>query len=375
MINNIIRYKCCICDNSLNSIINLENYPISLAMSNNNNYTFNELIFTECVNCKTIQIKKLIDLKILYNQPHNNNIIGKTWIEHFEKFSSIINRFKKHNDNILEIGGPTDKIEKYVDNYSQWTLMDPNSVKYSGKNIQNINNFFSEEYKFDCKFDTIIHSHLLEHLYEPKKMLLKMAELLTDDGNMFISIPNLHLHSFDIIFLGMNFEHTYFINEINMLYLYNICNLQIINKEYYKNHSIFYHLKKTTHTKTITLLLLRELNLGYKLLLLNKIDEMKVKINNINLINNNNNNNTYIFGCHSNTQAMLYFGLNPRNIKCILDNDPLKWNKMLYGYQLLCNRPEIIKNEKNVIIICNIGVYTYEVKKQLLEINNSIKFI
>ena len=122
-----------------------------------------------------------------------------------------------------------------------------------------------------------------------------------------LSIPNLHLHSFDIIFLGMNFEHTYFINEINMLYLYNICNLQIINKEYYKNHSIFYHLKKTTHTKTITLLLLREFNLGYKLLLLNKIDEMKVKINNINLINNNNNNNYINLKFMMYTSSMLFW--------------------------------------------------------------------
>ena len=71
--------------------------------------------------------------------------------------------------------------------------MDPNCEKYPKKNIQNINEFFSEKSTFNCKFDTIIHSHLLEHLYEPKTMLLKMSEILTEDGNIFISIPNLHL--------------------------------------------------------------------------------------------------------------------------------------------------------------------------------------
>ena len=83
-----IRNKCCICDNKLDNIIAFEKYPISFSITNNNKYTFEDLIFTECIKCKTIQIKKLIDLKILYDKPHNNNIIGKTWIEHFQDFSS-----------------------------------------------------------------------------------------------------------------------------------------------------------------------------------------------------------------------------------------------------------------------------------------------
>ena len=252
--------------------------------------------------------------------------------------------------------------------------MDPNCEKYPKKNIQNINEFFSEKSTFNCKFDTIIHSHLLEHLYEPKTMLLKMSEILTEGGSIFISIPNLHSYSFEILFLGMHFEHTYLINEINMLYLCNICKLEIVNKQYYKNHSIFYQLKKTNQPTTISILLLNEFNLGYKLLLLDKINEMKDMINNIN-ITINNNKNTYIFGCHSNTQSMLYFGLNCKNIKYILDNDSTKWDKQLYGYDLVCSSPEIIKDELNVIVICNIGSYNYEVKKQLLEINNLITVI
>ena len=161
--------------------------------------------------------------------------------------------------------------------------MDPNCEKYPKKNIQNINEFFSEKSTFNCKFDTIIHSHLLEHLYEPKTMLLKMSEILTEGGSIFISIPNLHSYSFEILFLGMHFEHTYLINEINMLYLCNICKLEIVNKQYYKNHSIFYQLKKTNQPTTISISLLNEFNLGYKLLLLDKINEMKDMINNINI--------------------------------------------------------------------------------------------
>ena len=67
--------------------------------------------------------------------------------------------------------------------------------------------------------------------------------------------------------------------------------------------------------------------------------------------------------------------LKSKNIKYILDNDSTKWDKQLYGYDLVCSSPEIIKDELNVIVICNIGSYNYEVKKQLLEINNLITVI
>ena len=184
----IIRNKCCICYNNLEDIITFKNYPISFSMTNDNKYTFEDLIFSECIKCKTIQIKNLIDLNILYNKPHNYNVIGKTWIEHFQEFSSMINKFKKNNDNVLEIGSPTDKIERYIDNYSQWVLMDPNCEKYPEKKIQSINDFFSEEYNFNCKFDTIIHSHLLEHLYEPNKMLVFTKNVAGTDAMWSISL-------------------------------------------------------------------------------------------------------------------------------------------------------------------------------------------
>jgi 2-polyprenyl-3-methyl-5-hydroxy-6-metoxy-1,4-benzoquinol methylase len=370
-----IRKLCCICNGKLDDIITFEKYPISFSMVSNDKECISEdLIFTECCQCRTIQIKNLIDLKILYDKPHNDNIVGKTWIEHFQEFSCMINKFKKYHDRVLEIGSPTDKIVKYMNDYASWVLMDPNSKPYPDKNVENINSFFSEKSEFISKFDTIIHSHLFEHLYEPKKMLLKMSEILTEDGNIFISIPNLHLYSFDILFLGLHFEHTYLINEINMQYLCNSCELEIVNKQYYKTHSIFYQLKKAKKCENMSLSLLNEFNLGYKLLLLNKIHEMKDMISNINSMINNYKS-VYIFGCHSNTQAMLYFGLNSQKIKCILDNDSTKWNKKIYGYHLLCNSPEIIKDEKDVIVICNIGPYANEVKKQLIEINSYIIFI
>ena len=373
------RDACCLCNGNLKDIANLSQYPISFTMTKDDNYKFEDMIFSECIDCNTIQLRNLIDLKVLYDKPHNDNSIGNTWIEHFKEFSNMITKQKNKNGTVLEIGSPTDKMLKYIDNYNNWILLDPNAKDYTNssiykdKNIKSIKYFFSETTFFDFKIDTIIHSHLLEHLYNPYELLLNMGKILDNDGNIFISVPNLHLYSFNMLFLGLHFEHTYFLNEMNMLYLCNKCNLEIVNKEYYKNHSIFYQLKKCKNQENISINLLKNFNLGYKSQLFKKINEIKKMIMIIN--SKIKDKKIYIFGCHSNTQAMLYFGLNINNVKYILDNDKGKWDKKLYGYQLQCKSPEIIKNIEEPIVICNVGPYTNEIKKQLREINNKTQIL
>ena len=375
-----IRSKCCLCNGNLKNIKVLPEYPISFTMTKEDNYQFEDMIFTQCVKCNTIQLRNLIDLKTLYDKPHNDNSIGKIWIDHFKEFTNMIMKFKKKNGTVLEIGSPTDKILKYINNYKDWILLDPNAKDYTNntiykdKNIKSVKSFFTETTSFDFKIDTIIHSHLLEHLYNPYELLSNMSRILDNDGSIFISVPNLHLYSFNMLFLGLHFEHTYFLNEMNISYLCNKCNLEIVNKEYYKSHSIFYQLKKKTQQQNISINLLKNFNLGYKSQLSKKINEIK---NMIRILKTEiKDKDIYIFGCHSNTQAMLYFGLNTNNnIKYILDNDPGKWDKKLYGYQLVCKSPKIIKNIEQPIVICNVGPYTNEIKRQLIEINDKTKIL
>ena len=57
-----IRKLCCICNGKLDDIITFEKYPISFSMVSNDKECISEdLIFTECCQCRTIQIKNLID--------------------------------------------------------------------------------------------------------------------------------------------------------------------------------------------------------------------------------------------------------------------------------------------------------------------------
>ena len=82
------RNTCCLCNGNLKNITNLSQYPISFTMTKDDNYKFEDMIFSECIDCNTIQLRNLIDLKVLYDKPHNDNSIGNTWIEHFKEFSN-----------------------------------------------------------------------------------------------------------------------------------------------------------------------------------------------------------------------------------------------------------------------------------------------
>ena len=370
----IVRKECCICKNSLEDIFELKNYPLFFALTDNTNFKYDTLVISKCKECFTLQFKNLLELDDIYVNPHNSNVVGNLWINHFIELSNFINLNKSGGKNILEIGSPTDKICKYIKDYSKYYLLDPNAVNYDNDKIINLNTFFKEDTKFDFSVDTIIHSHLFEHLYNPYEILLNMSNVLDDNGDMFISVPNMQFSAFtdNNLFSGMHFEHTYFLNDINILYLFSKCNLRLVGKKYYNNHSIFYHLKKLRENQEFPLNIVKEYNLAFEDLLMKKIEDSKnlvKKINDFIL----DKKNIYIFGCHSNNQALLYLGINTENIKNILDNDSSKHDKYYYGYPLIVKSPGIIKDIENPIVICHAGFYSEEIKKQLLKINpNSI---
>jgi hypothetical protein len=154
-----------------------------------------------CSICNTIQINKLIDLKILYNSPHNNNIIGRQWQNHYIEFSKFIKKNTTNLNKVLEIGSGTDKIVRLFDNdyYDNWSLMDHNINHYNNSKIKYINKIFDECFNTtNNKYNTIVNSHLLEHLHRPKQIIKKMNEIFIK-----LNVKN-HANNFGILKLTNN---------------------------------------------------------------------------------------------------------------------------------------------------------------------------
>ena len=83
----------------------------------------------------------------------------------------------------------------------------------------------------------------------------------------------------------------------------------------------------------------------------------------------------FLFGAHIFSQFTIQSGLNTNKIS-ILDNDPNKQGKRLYGSSLRDFSPSILSEENMHLIILKAGQYNEEIKKQILtKINAQATFL
>ncbi|OIU31900.1 hypothetical protein AW255_08725 [Campylobacter jejuni] len=73
---------------------------------------------------------------------------------------------------------------------------------------------------------------------------------------------------------------------------------------------------------------------------------------------------------------MIFQGLNTEKIINILDNNPSKQEKRLYGTKFIVKSPKILKDQDDSLVILNAGVYNDEIEKDILEnINKNIRIL
>ena len=112
-------------ENTMEHLFKLEHFPVSLSCvdCNIDHNKKLDMIFEICNKTGIIQIKHAPSLNDIYLVPHNSSY-GKIWDNLFKKFASMVDKYIKKGDNVLEIGGGalrlasklllSDKINKYV---------------------------------------------------------------------------------------------------------------------------------------------------------------------------------------------------------------------------------------------------------------------
>ena len=321
-----------------------------------------------------IQLKKLIPLEILYGNHHNSGAVGSTWMDHHQKFSEYI--LKNNPKNVLEIGGAHGILAKKCLSQKSipWTILEPNPNPIKGCEAKFIKGFFDKNFQIDEKVETIVHSHLLEHLYNPLEFFQNLSKTKVSTKLIF-SIPNLHEMLLRKYTNCLNFEHTIFITEPLIEFLLSSHGFECIDKTYYReDHSIFFNCVKTNKSKVIPLpTTYYEEN---KSIFIEYINYHKSLIKKLNYEINNNDSNTFLFGAHIFSQYLIEFGLNVERINCILDNDKIKQGNRLYGTNLFVKSPKILENYNKPLIILKAGTYNEEIKRDILNnINPYAKFI
>ena len=320
-----------------------------------------------------VQLTSMIPLDILYNDSHNPGTIGATWKKHHDDLSSFIQK-RFNASNVLEIGAASGLlVDRFIEleNNFNWDIIEPSDQDYIDPRI-NHHKLIFEDFENTKLYDTVIHSHLLEHIYNPIEFLLKVNSVMTEGGKQFISVPNLPYYLNEGFSNALNFEHTFFYNLDILRNLLNSCGFEILAKVE-GNHSIFIETKKIESISSQNKI---DFNYSYEStdLFNNYLTLMKETVSNVKSIKDNYQD-IFLFGAHIFSQSLLNMGLDDVKISGILDNDPNKEGSRLYGTDLKVSNPSILKNLENILVVVKAGVYTDEIIKQLKDINLSIKII
>ena len=333
-----------------------------------------EMTWDICRDTGLIQLQKLIPLDILYLDQHNDGV-GKVWQDHYAAFAKFLTKYEPKN--ILEIGGAHDHIaNKYMQDVADinWTTVEPNAQYIKNKKIKVINTWFDDKFIFDEPVDAIIHSHVLEHVYDPIEFISHISKFLQIGGKHFFTFPHMKEMLKKYYTNCLNFEHTLFLTEEIADYILQKSGFKILAKEYYgEPHSIFYATEKVGSVNDLSLPD-------------NKYDEYKKIFNgfinyHLDIVKELNNKiesatePVYMFGAHIFSQFLIQFGLNTDKLVNILDNSLIKRDKRLYGTDLIVKSPKILADKGKVNLILKAGIYNKEIKKDILEnINNQVAF-
>jgi hypothetical protein len=352
------RQFCVVCKSEFEELYSIYNAPISLSITDADftDDIFENQDFCFCKICGCVQLRHLIDPKILYNTQHNLTYMLPSWDEHHREFSEFILNTINHN-SVMEIGGSSGALyNKLKDSNITYLCIDLCKPNFDTSSINYvIGNCENYEFK-DTK--CVAMSHVFEHLYEPKKFIENIFK--NDVKTVYISIPNmqylLEMKSSSII----HYEHTYFVDDIFIKYLFSEKGYELMNTKKFKNHSIFYQFEKT----------------GCQTIELSNRDFIKAEMLNIHIDIKNRftkyqiPENSFILPAGHMGQ-LVYNLAKPMSILGFLDNDKAKQGKRMYGtpYSVY---PFSKLNEYNyqINVFIYAGVYLDELLSQLQAYNN-----
>ena len=363
---------------NLETIFALKNFPVSMACVTekyeNKNDKYLDMEFQICKDTGMIQLRKYPLFSDMYIIAHNESF-GNIWNVLFDTMAKKILKItdKINNPKILEIGGGSlllaSKILKNK-NIESYDVYEKNTSKIFTKDnrLNLINDYFTEKTKLTYSPHIVIHSHVLEHVWNPVEFI-QVIKKTKCKYHCFI-VPNLQITFEKKYTNSQNFEHNFFIIEPYIDIILHNNNFEIIDKEYYLDHSIIYITKYNEKSKIpISFPDLYDKN---KNLVLDFKEYHEKIVSSFNNKIEKYDGEIYLFGGHIFSQFLIMFGLKTDKIKCILDNSKEKNKCRLYGSKLIVESPEIIKNIDKCAVILKAATYQNEIKNQLYKLNKDV---
>lgn len=357
------RLNCIICKNlHFETINSFPNYPIMAISNNSVAEYFYDYTLIVCNNCKCLQLKYLVDPKILYSDIYMNAGFSPSWTDHHIHFSNFI--LKNTNETeFLEVGSNKGDLYKFMSKerdvkfiaLDMWKHTDlPSEIKFIEGNCET----------FDYKaYNTVILSHVFEHLYNP----LIFIENIRRAGvsSVFISIPNFDQLVKKESLLTINSQHTFYCGFDYITYMFSLFNYKCETSYSYGGNCESNMFKFVLDiTKLPNALPSTDIQL-YKAIYVDKVN----RIRNIEL-----NPNSYIIPSGIYGQLYYYLIEDKDNVMGFLDNNLQRHMNKLYGTDKLVYFPSSIKYHNTTVIVCEC-LYKDELISGLKTLCNSINIV
>jgi hypothetical protein len=372
------RTGCVLCDHPvLTDEITLPEFPVYMGMRDTSGSEQDRratLGFATCARCGLGQLSTLIDPEVLYQRFHNPSL-GRTWTIHHDKFAEYISQWVPASSRLLEIGGSNKALYNRLaslEKYASYVIMDQH---HSGEQGQDEQRLPCEEETFltlDSNlsslgpFDSAISSHTFEHFYEPIAILKKFRRHMTEGQLMIMSVPDISAQLNKGHTNAMNFEHTFLVDARVVEKMAQLSGWEMLDVTHFHEFNFFVVLRAgTTTTTTID----RVFNYS-KDIFARWRKELKDFVVSANEKIFQHTGPTYVFGAHIFTQMLMAFGLDTASCEAVLDNDPQKIGRFLYGTDLPVVSPRELlpglESGQPSLVILHAGPYNREIRDGLM---------
>ena len=254
--------------------------------------------------------------------------------------------------------------------------------------INTLNEYFNKNIvdKISKKADLITASNMFAHSDNLDEIVKGVFALLKDNGCFIIEVQYLLDTINDLTFDNIYHEHVNYWSVTSLNNFFSRLGYQICKVEHINTHggSIRAYIKDKTASqdKSVTEFLQKEDKFGLNkyetyLNFADKVREAKSNvINNIKTLKDKNNTIVGYGSPAKATTALNYYGIDSNDIQYIVDDNPLKHNKLLPGVRIPIYGKDKLKEKMPDIIIVMAWNFIEEIKnnnKDLLD--KGVKFI
>ena len=308
-----------------------------------------------CSLCKTVQTKYEGNVSLIYNESFAG-LFGSTRNVMNVEFSKFILE-NQTISSILEIGaGNGDLANLLLENKEYlYTIIDP-SYWGQTENRTIIKSFLEDVEIKSLSADTVVMSHVFEHIYDPMSLIHKISAL-SDVNYIYINHPNLELFIKNGTYHVLNPEHIFYVENSFIEQIFLFCGFKRKRVYDYVNFAVFFEFERVNETISVF-----PENMNTLVDTQNYFSKVQTNIAHINTIIDKSTVPIYIWPSSAHTNFVISMGLHSDKIINVLDNSPHKIGKYLYGYNLYCKSfKEITEQNEDKIIIVAGGCFTGEV--------------